>query len=89
MAYSIGFSDFRCRSRWRREVRRTKSTAQMTKMVMEAVWNTIPASIRLEPRAVDLRALDSMEANPPPAACISREIKSATQKIQRYALGER
>ena len=75
-------------SRRLRIVRRMKSTAQTTKMVIEKSWKTIPATMMCVPVAVSPPILSaSPEAMPPPTAWTTSEIMSQVQKIQRYRLG--
>jgi hypothetical protein len=72
-----------CRRR-RRMVRRTKSAAHKQKMVMEAIWKMIPATMMFVPVSVLPSILSaSVEAMAPPTAWITRETTSQVTKIQR------
>lgn len=75
------------RRRCRCSTRRKKSAAQARKMVIEASWKIIPATIISVPGLVSLLLFDSDEAIPPPMAWTTREITSQVQNIHRYMEG--
>ena len=80
----------RCCSNRRRRVRRTKSAAQRTKTVIEAIWKMIPATIIFVPGSVlPFSWFAAMEAIAPPTAWTTRETMSQVTKMKRYTLGLR